>query len=199
MKEKILQALKLKAASLGFNSTELENVATQIATTIQEDATEEQINAQVDAVIPFLQVSQQAYTRIVNEQKKKPPVPPKEEQNDDDKFDKLLQQIENQGKLIEQMINKDVLHTRSEIFKSKLKNLPESIKNAKLKDFERMSFADDSDFEAYLSEQDEVIKDISQDLSNEALAKLSQPSKGKQTEKQASDEEIKEIINQLNV
>ena len=51
MKSKILQALKPKTASLGFNKNELDSVVDTISGTIQEDATEEQINAQIEAVI----------------------------------------------------------------------------------------------------------------------------------------------------
>ena len=70
MKTKVLQTLKPKVASLGFTKEELESVVDSISETLQEDATEEQINAQVDAVIPYLKISQSAVTRIVNAKKK---------------------------------------------------------------------------------------------------------------------------------
>ena len=75
MKTKVLQDLKPKAASLGFTAEELESVATQIAGTLQEDATEEQISAQVDAIMPYLKLSQSAVTRIVNAKKKEKQTP----------------------------------------------------------------------------------------------------------------------------
>lgn len=70
MKTKVLQALKPKVASLGFTKEEIESVVDSISETLQEDATEEQIAEKVDAVIPYLKLSQSAVTRIVNAKRK---------------------------------------------------------------------------------------------------------------------------------
>lgn len=71
MKQKILTALKPKAASLGFNNEELEGYAEIIAKNLNSDATDETINAQIDAFLPVLKLSQSAVNRIVNAEKTK--------------------------------------------------------------------------------------------------------------------------------
>ena len=66
----IFNLLKPKAQALGFTKEELEDVAVAIARGIEdEEPTEEVMNARVDAVIPFLKVSQTAVSRIVNAKK----------------------------------------------------------------------------------------------------------------------------------
>lgn len=207
MKEKVLQAMKPKVASLGFTTEELESAATQIAGTLQEDATEDRINAQVDAVIPFLKLSQSAATRIVNAQKKKEEKPKKEtekeagsENPEEDKFDKLLKVIEEQNKKIDSLVNKDVTATRRNAYAAKLKELPDEIQKTKLKDFDRMNFKDQEDFDSFMTEVDEDIPAIVQGLANKGLSEMGKPIVGgKSTDKQASDKEVKDVINQLNI
>ena len=135
MKTKVLQALKPKVASLGFTKEELESVVGSISGTLEEDATEEQINAQIDAVIPYLKLSQSAVTRIVNAKKKEEtqpkapnvstPTETEEGADPEDKFEKLLKVIEAQNAKIDALVNKDVTETRRSLYASKLNVLPE--------------------------------------------------------------------------
>ncbi|MCJ7820954.1 MAG: hypothetical protein MUP53_07100, partial [Bacteroidales bacterium] len=67
----VIQSLKPKAIALGFSKEELEIVANQIKATLPENATDEQIDAAVEAAIPYLKVSQTAVNRIVNASKEK--------------------------------------------------------------------------------------------------------------------------------
>lgn len=210
MKTKVLQAMKPKVASLGFTKEEIESVVESISGTLEEDATEEQINAQVDAVIPYLKLSQSAVTRIVNAKKKEetPPKAPKvstpketeEGAEPEDKFEKLLKVIESQNAKIDALVNKDVKASRREVYVSKLKDLPESIQKSKLRDFDRMNFNDEVDFDAFISEVEEDVPVIIQGLADQGLSEMGKPKiGGKSTDKQASDQEIKDVINQLNI
>lgn len=208
MKSKILQALKPKTASLGFNKDELDSVADIISGTIQEDATEEQINAQIEAVIPFLKLSQSAATRIVNAQKEKktekessasPEAKTESENPDEDKFTKLLAVIEGQNKKIDSLINKDQKATRRSVFESKLKELPQELRTTKLKDFERMSFQDQEDFDAYISEVEKDIPTILQGLANTNLSATGKPFKSGTLKNEATDDEIKNILNKFDL
>lgn len=210
MKEKVIQALKPKSVALGFSKEEIESVAMQIVGTLQDDATDEQINAQIDAVIPFLQVSQKAVSRIVNEKKKgekhpqnAPAVPitePKEGAEPEDKFDQLLKVIQAQNEKIDALVNKDKATSRRSVYSERLKELPEELQRTKLKDFDRMSFKDDSDFETFISEVEEEMPALLQGLADKGLSQMSQPRKGSgAADKQASDKEIEEVINQLNI
>lgn len=210
MKTKVLQALKPKVASLGFTKEELEGVATQLAGNIQEDATEEQITEQVDSVIPYLKLSQSAVTRIVNA-KKKDETPPKapdvskttketeEGAEPEDKFEKLMQVIEAQNNKIDALINKDQTATRRSVFASKIKELPEIEQRSKLRLFDRMNFKDNDDFEQFISETEEETAELVKEFSEREVSAMGKPLRGgKGSDKQATDEEAKEVINKLN-
>lgn len=68
-KERVIGAMKPKTAHLGFSKDELEGVAERIAGNLTDEATDEEINAQIDAVMPYLEISQKAVNRVVNQQK----------------------------------------------------------------------------------------------------------------------------------
>ena len=209
MKTKVLQALKPKVASLGFTKEELEGVATQLAENIQEDATEEQIAEKVDSVIPYLKLSQSAVTRIVNAKKKdeKQPKAPEvsktteteEGADPEDKFDKLLKVIEAQNAKIDALVNKDVTETRRSLYASKLKELPEIEQKSRLRLFDRMTFKDNEDFEQFISETEEETAELVKEFSEREVSAMGKPLRGsKGSDKQATDEEAKEVINKLN-
>lgn len=209
MKTKVLQALKPKVASLGFTKEELEGVATQLAENIQEDATEEQIAEKVDSVIPYLKLSQSAVTRIVNAKKKdeKQPKAPEvsktteteEGADPEDKFEKLLKVIEAQNAKIDALVNKDVTETRRSLYASKLKELPEVEQKSRLRLFDRMTFKDNDDFEQFISETEEETAELVKEFSKREVSAMGKPLRGgKGSDKQATDEEAKEVINKLN-
>lgn len=207
MKTKVLQTLKPKVASLGFTKEELESVVDSISETLQEDATEEQINAQVDAVIPYLKISQSAVTRIVNAKKKEETQPkapvasttPKEAergQETEDKFEKLFKVIEEQNQKIDALVNKEVKASRREVYISKLKDLPEAVQKSKLKDFDRMSFADQEDFEAFIEETEKDIPVIVQGLADKELSEMGKPFLGKKN--QSEEDTFIELMKSIN-
>jgi len=204
MKEKVLQTLKPKAASFGFTKEELESVVDTICGTLQEDATDEQINAQIDAVIPFLKISQSAVTRIVNAGKKpkeETVASPKEagkgsENQEDDKFEKLLKVIETQNAKIDALINKDVKTSRREVYVSKLKDLPEAIQKSKLKDFDRMSFENQEDFDSFIQEAETDVPVILQGIANTELSEMDKPFLGKKN--QSEEDAFIEMMKSMN-
>lgn len=206
MKTKVLQTLKPKVASLGFTKEELESVVETISGTLQEDASEEQINAQVDAVIPYLKLSQSAVTRIVNAKKKEePPKAPKastttkeadEGAEPEDKFEKLLKVIEAQNEKIDALVNKDVKTSRREVYVSKLKDLPEAIQKSKLKDFDRMNFKDQDDFDSFIQEAETDIPVIKQAIADSELSEMEKPFLGKKN--QNDEEAFIEMMKSMN-
>ena len=209
MKTKVLQALKPKVASLGFTKEEIESVVESISGTLEEDATEEQITEQVDSVIPYLKLSQSAVTRIVNAKKKdekqpKAPIVSKTTETEEgadpeDKFDKLLKVIEAQNAKIDALVNKDVTETRRSLYASKLKELPEIEQKSRLRLFDRMTFKDNEDFEQFISETEEETAELVKEFSEREVSAMGKPLRGgKGSDKQATDEEAKEIINKLN-
>lgn len=67
--------MKPKAVSLGFTEIELQGVAARIADNLSsQDATDEEIDAQIDAVMPFLSLGQTMATRVINKAKPTKPV-----------------------------------------------------------------------------------------------------------------------------
>ena len=206
MKTKVLQTLKPKVASLGFTKEELESVVETISGTLQEDASEEQINAQVDAVIPYLKLSQSAVTRIVNAKKKEElPKAPKastttqeaeEGADPEDKFEKLLKVIEAQNAKIDSLVNKDVTASRRQTYAAMLKDLPEAIQKTKLKDFDRMSFKDQDDYDTFVQEAEADIPVIKQAIANSDLAEMDQPFLGKKN--QSEEDAFIEMMKSMN-
>lgn len=83
-KQQVLLKLKPKVKAFGFNKKELMSVAAKIADnlTSTDDASDEDVNAEIDtaidAVLPYLQVSQSFANRVIEENRKK---------NDDDGTD----------------------------------------------------------------------------------------------------------------
>lgn len=61
--------MKPKVASLGFSKEELESAAESIAGNLTDESSEDDINAQIDAVIPFLKLGQKMATRAINASK----------------------------------------------------------------------------------------------------------------------------------
>lgn len=188
----VIQKLKPKAASLGFNDKELEAVANQIKATLPENATDEQIDAAIEAAIPYLKVTQTAVTRIVNATKKKeghqePPAgsgePGKkggENQNGEEDeepawFKKFRTAQEERMAAIEQA---NVTKSRRTVFEELIKELPEKTKASKLKDFDRMAFKDEADFEAYKAEVVADVTAIKQELADAGLSKFRAPGTG---------------------
>ena len=76
-KQKVLQMLKPKVKQFGFNKKELQGIAAKIADnlTSADDASDEDVNAEIeekiDAVLPYLQVSQSYANRLVEDARKK--------------------------------------------------------------------------------------------------------------------------------
>lgn len=65
----VIVKLKPKVASLGFNRMEIEGVASRIANNLGEDASDEDIDAEIDAVMPYLELAQTSANRIINKAK----------------------------------------------------------------------------------------------------------------------------------
>lgn len=74
---------------------------------------------------------------------------------------------------------KEVTKTRLQTLESKLKDVPETFKAQKLKDFGRMNFETDEAFNEYLSETEADITAFNQELANKGLAGHSKPAFGK--------------------
>lgn len=208
MKTRVLSILKPKVASYGFSKDSIDSFATTLAENIKEDATEEEVNAQVNAVIPFFKISQSEITRIVNNKKDEPKdekvLPPKveptEDEVPDDKLDKLYKLIELQGQQIADLSNNEKSKSRRTVYAEKLKDLPETLRNSMTRKFERISFKDNEDFENFLAEEDKDIPELLKEHSARELDEMGKPVRGGHIpDKEATAEEVTEIIKNLNI
>jgi len=227
MKAKVLQLLKPKTASLGFTTEELEGVADNIAGTLKEDATDEQINKAIESVLPFLQMSQKAVTRIVNakdekskkereeaeakkkaeeeEAKRKAAKEKGEGSGDETAIEKLLAEIkamrEQQDAKFAALEGEKTATKRIADFESIIKDLPEKQKASELSTFKRLvsTFEDDEDFNSYLEEKKTSIGEMVQENANSGLGNLSKPGCGGKgiSDKPASTEECDAIVEKL--
>lgn len=183
MKTKVLLKLKPKAQSLGFNDEELLTAAETISGSLAQDATDEQIDAEVDKFLPLLQVSQRMATRVINKAK---PEPSKKEDKPKPGVDDDQEQMppwfkkyqDEQDAKIQKILDRDTTKNRTTLFEAKLEGLLPKQKEAMLKDFERMSFKDDDDFNAYLTDKSVIVAEINQELADKGLEKMSKPGGG---------------------
>jgi len=217
--ELILKVLKTKAKDLGFNEGELQSVAAVCAgnLTVTEETEEAErdaaINDIVDKVaIPILKSSQSASSRAIAAYKKAHPVTePKKpgEENDDDlgkkkpgaeeKTDempawaKALQtKIESLEKENGELRNQRVSTGRKERLQELVKDTGRFGENF-LKNFDRMTFKDDADFDEYLASVKTEVDGYKQDLANHGLESLGNPpapDKSKENDKKLTASEI---------
>jgi len=169
MKDKVLQLLKTKYSNLGLSVKTLEGFAEQLATSITEES---QIEGAVQGAEFYLKIAQGEADRARQEAKKNnppqqqpTPEPPKQEP-DTPEWQKAINALTQQ---ISALTSKTVATSRKEQYEKTLKDLPAYIKQSKLKDFERMSFDTDEDFNSYLTEMSTEVSAINQELINSGL------------------------------
>ena len=217
-KQKVLLMLKPKVRQFGFNKKELQGIAANIADnlTSAEDASDEDINAEIeekiDAVLPYLQVSQSYANRLVEDARRKndddepdgvdnDPSPDgdkrhpgsKPTNNKDEKVDApawakgLLDTVETLRGEISALKGEKVATSR----KSKLSELLKdsgSFGSRILKSFDRMKFETDEEFDDFYSEVEEDLKAYNQERADAGIANLGNPpatgGKGKGTGKE---------------
>lgn len=187
----VIQILKPKSIALGFSKEELETVANQIKATLPENATDEQIDAAVEAAIPYLKVSQTAVSRIVNAAKEKTtPAPAPTGSSEPDKTGGnpnpneepawFKSYRETQDQRMNQIEQVNISKTRVAAYTEKIKDLPEKHQAALLKDFNRVvgTFKDDTDFASYLTDKEADISALNQELADMGLKKMKRPGGG---------------------
>lgn len=212
-KTKVFKRLKPKSASLGFNKKELWGIAEQISdnSDLEDDASDEDIDAEIDAVLPYLKVGQQQANRVVNAKKTTPTITGDEDE-DDDSTATGPQQKQTKGSdeepswfksFREQQEVRMAALEGEKVISSRKSKLEELLKESgdfgkrELKRFSRMKFESDDEFDEYFSEVEEDLESHSQEQGNEALETLVKPvgGKGKKGKSEtATDAEIEAIV-----
>lgn len=197
MKEKILQALKTKYKNLGFGDKAFDGVAAFLAQTVTEETA---IETAISGVEPLLKSFQSdADARVTSAVAKakaekesgadpKEPKEPKTEGNEPPEWAKALIESNNQLKAeLNTMKSGKTFETRKQTLEAKLKDAPEKFKEKLLKDFGRMNFEKDEDFDSYLTETEADLAAFNQDLANSGLGANRKPFAGGQTKEGVSN------------
>lgn len=207
-KQQVLLKLKPKVKAFGFNKKELMSVAAKIADnlTSADDASDEDVNAeietQIDAVLPYLQVSQSFANRVIEENRKKND---DDDETDDDDDDESLnianrqsgsnkKSPKNKGKndnapewakgMMQtiQVLSGEVTALKGEkITTSRKSKLEAILKDAgtfgtrTLKSFSKMNFENDDEFEEFLSEVEDDLKAYNQERADAGLSTMGIP------------------------
>lgn len=216
MKKKIFTRLKPKLASLGFNREELMGIAAGIADKLDSDeATDEDIDAEIDAVLPYLKVGQQFATRL----SKKPSTTKTGDEDEEDEEDasatvkpsKKGKQAdeepewfksfrEQQEARIAKLEGEKITTSRKVKLEALLKDSG-SFGARALKAFSRMNFDSDEDFEEYFEEVESDLEAYNQERADAGLATVSKPlGKGDKDGKPKvmTDAEIDALVNQIH-
>lgn len=208
-KQQVLLRLKPKVKAFGFNKKELMSVAAKIAgnLTSADDALDEDVNAEIDtaidAVLPYLQVSQSFANRVIEEYRKKND--DDDDETDDDTDDEPANPTnrqsgsnkknpQNKGKnddapewakgmmqTIEALSGKISALEGEKLTTSRKSKLEALLKDAgtfgtrTLKSFSKMKFENDEEFEEFYSEVEEDLKAYNQERADAGLSSLGNP------------------------
>lgn len=226
LKKKVFLKLKTGAQAFGYKRDELMSVAAHIADNLKldENASEEDVEDAVDAAvsscIPFLKYGQSMATRVINDSKLKDDHDDDDDDDDDDNNQKpspkkspkttstpkdetpawvkeLQKSVETLASQVETMKGEKVTTGRKERL-SKLLADTGTYGEAALKNFERMSFKDDDDFDDYFTSVEEDLAKFKQQMADSGLAHLTNPPTPKQDkpkgeDKVFTDEQLEEI------
>lgn len=217
-KQQVFLKLKPKVKAFGFNKKELMSVAAKIADnlTSTDDASDEDVNAEIDtaidAVLPYLQVSQSFANRVIEENRKK-------NDDDDESSNSTNRQpglnkknSQNKGKndapdwaksmmqTIEALTGKISALEGEKLTASRKSKLEALLKDAgtfgtrTLKSFNKMKFENDEEFEEFYSEVEEDLKSYNQERADAGLSSLGNPpgagSKKQEKNEVLTDEEV---------
>lgn len=205
----VFNVLKLKSKALGFNKDELEGIAADIANNFEldEEASDEDVNAeiekQIDAVLPFLKIAQKSAQRTIQNFKDSQDLDDDEVDDDDPAGNK--KPIRKQKKEKEEQVpawaqalitqNKalqtEILGLKSEREndgrRSKLKALLKdkgTFGKTVLKNFDKMKFENESEFDDFYDGVVEDLAAIDQERANEGLGKLGAPAAQRKPKKE---------------
>lgn len=212
----VFNVLKLKSKALGFNKDELEGIAADVANNFEldEEASDEDVNAeiekQIDAVLPFLKIAQKSAQRTIQSFKDSQDLDDDEVDDDDDDpagnkkpFRKQKKEKEEQvpawaQALITQnkALQTEILGLKSEREndgrRSKLKALLKdkgTFGKTVLKNFDKMNFENESEFDDFYDDVVEDLAAIDQERANEGLGKLGAPA----AQRKPKNEEVEVI------
>ncbi len=214
MKSKITAYLKPKIASLGFNAQEVEGIVDNLANNlnVKEGATDEEVNAAVqancDAVIPILQTAQKVSSRVISKYKEdnpiaetpKPADPPKKADMPEwfaEYKAEQDQKYETQNKKYEELLKSQKNKSYTERLATELKEVSPSFYNLMASG---KTFENDEEFTAFVDSVKTNYGTFVEEQKKIALGDSYVPPASNRTHgKEASEAEVKEVADILNV
>lgn len=222
--KQVLVILNPKSKALGFSREELKGIAADVANNLEldEEASDEDVNAeiekQVNAVLPYLKIAQKTAQRTIQSFKDSQDLDDDEVDDDDDDPAGNKKPIRKQKKEKEEQVpawaqalitqNKalqtEILGLKSEREndgrRSKLKALLKdkgTFGKTVLKNFDKMKFENESEFDDFYDSVVEDLAAIDQERANEGLGKLGAPAAQRKPKKDEveviKDNEIDEL------
>ena len=222
--KQVLVILKPKAKALGFSREELGGIAADVANNLEldEEASDEDVNAeiekQVNAVLPYLKIAQKTAQRTIQSFKDSQDLDDDEVDDDDDDPAGSKKPIHKQKKEKDEQIpawgqaiitqNKALMNEiiglkserESDGRRSKLKALLKdkgTFGKTVLKNFDKMKFENESEFDDFYDGVVEDLAAIDQERANEGLGKLGAPAAQRNPKKEEveviKDKEIDEL------
>lgn len=197
MKEKIIAALKTKYQNLGLSDAAFEAVALILSGSITDEANIETVINGVEASLKSFQsdVDRRVNTiKAENEKLKKQQSKGQEQggapaasgkDTTETKTDDmpawakaLLEQNKTLTKGLAELRTGKVADTRKQVLETRLKDTDEKFRTKVLKDFGRMNFETDDDFNAYVDETVADSKDFAQTVIDKSLGAQGKPLQG---------------------
>lgn len=225
IQQTVMSMLKPKVKAFGFSKKVVKSIAAEIADKldIEDDASDEDVNAKIEvaieAVLPFMPMIQSQANSQLDEWKKAQTQNEDEDEEDDDSKSKSDKSTKNKDKKSDEIpawaqalidsnkaLNDQLAAIKGEKLtdsrRSKLEDLLKGTKSfgeSKLRDFRRMKFETDDDFDEFYAEVEADLKSFNQERANAGLEKLGMPAGGVNTKKKEektevlSEEEVKAI------
>lgn len=197
MKDKILVALRNKYKNLGLGEKALEGIADLLALTTTEETQIDNAVAGVESLAKSIQGENdrvRTETAAKAKAENKGGDPPKVEPPKEDVPSWAKGLIEANQALVAKVNaieSGKTTESRKSILEGKLKDASPSIKSKILKDFSRMNFEKDEDFDAYLTETEADLTTLNQEFTNQGFANGHVPPvAGSQASEKAIEAEI---------
>ena len=217
----VLLALKPKVKALGFNQKELKGIAARIAGNIKldEEASEEEVSAeiesQIEAVLPFLQLGQSQANRVIDAWKKSNSTETDDDDNDEGQAGSSKSAKNKNGNDATPEWAKSMLDTVKALTdevtalkaekstSSRRARLETLLKDTgafgerTIKSFARMKFDSEDEFDEFYSEVEADLKKLNQERADIGLSSLGSipgvQKKSAPKEEVLTDDEIKAL------
>ncbi|RZJ90969.1 MAG: hypothetical protein EOO20_06565 [Chryseobacterium sp.] len=180
MKHRLIALLKTLFASKGFSAKALEGLADHLAANLTDESTDAELASAIEGIKPMTDIMQSEINRQINEAKKpkveepaKPveePAKPAAPSEDVPEWAKgLVTSISTLTQGLASIQAEKVGTTRREQYAKTLEGTSEAYKAKALKDFDRLTFKDDEDFNSWVTENSEDVKVFVQEETNNNL------------------------------